>query len=386
MKNDVDTIALQEKEVFQPKKSNFNTNLVHKLINIKNNSIFFNYSTKKRRYKIFTINNFALIFFSFFILNLSLMKICNEYYSIYGEYKSPIKLLIRKLFTLNFIKQKKTVYFTDSADNNYWYLLGFLKDKYNIIETNKNPNYLIYSVDGIEHNNPKYNNSIKIFQTTINYLPDFNECDYAFAPGFLNYEDRYIRFPYYLRREIIYDLQKERMYIPGKKFCAWVVSNRFFEFRNKFFNELSKYKKIDSGGNFKNNVGRYVDDKITFLSEYKFSIQFENSGTIGYTTEKIFDGFKAGTIPIYYGDETIVDIINPNSFIFIRNKSDFKNAIELIKKIDNDEKLYKKMFKEPIYKRDFIYTFSKEEDKIKNFLYYIFDQDYNKAKRRYNIK
>ena len=46
-------------------------------------------------------------------------------------------------------------------------------------------------------------------------------------------------------------------------------------FRNKYINELSKYKTIDMGGVYKNNVGRIVRNKISFLSSYKFSIEME---------------------------------------------------------------------------------------------------------------
>ena len=66
------------------------------------------------------------------------------------------------------------------------------------------------------------------------------------------------------------------------------------------------------GGMYENNVGRYVRNKISFLSNYKFSIAMENSEGQGYISEKIFDSFIAGTIPIYYGgymiDEFIVSL------------------------------------------------------------------------------
>ena len=93
-------------------------------------------------------------------------------------------------------------------------------------------------------------------------------------------------------------------------------------FRNKFINELSKYKTIDMGGIYKSNVGRIVRNKISFLSSYKFSIAMENSEGQGYISEKIFDSFIAGTIPIYNGGYLIDEFINPKTFILIKNEKD----------------------------------------------------------------
>ena len=66
-------------------------------------------------------------------------------------------------------------------------------------------------------------------------------------------------------------------------------------FWNSFINELSKYKTVDNGGNYQNNIGRRIPynihDKIVFLREYKFSIAMENSKTLGYITEKLVEAY-----------------------------------------------------------------------------------------------
>jgi hypothetical protein len=145
-------------------------------------------------------------------------------------------------------------------------------------------------------------------------------------------------------------------------------------------NEISKYKMIDHGGKYNNNVGGRVINKIKFLSQYKFSIAMENSEADGYLSEKILDSFLAGTIPIYFGDYMMDEFINPKSFILIRNRNDLKEKIEYIKKIDNDDKLYEKILKEKIFvDNDFIEKY----DKIRNdFLLNIFQQKKELAKRR----
>lgn len=68
-------------------------------------------------------------------------------------------------------------------------------------------------------------------------------------------------------------------------------------------------------------------NKKKVQKNYKFSIAYENIGTLpGLITEKIFDCFSAGTIPIYIGAPNIKDYIPSSCFIDIR---DFKNYAEL---------------------------------------------------------
>ena len=150
-------------------------------------------------------------------------------------------------------------------------------------------------------------------------------------------------------------------------------------FRMKFINELSKYKKIDMGGNFNNNIGGPVKNKVKFLSSYKFSIAMENTEGQGYISEKILDSFIAGTIPIYYGGYMVDEFINPKSFILIKNEKDMKEKIEYIKKIDKDEDLYKHILKEDLFINDDLVKESKKE-KLK-FFNNIFEQEKEKAKR-----
>ena len=45
------------------------------------------------------------------------------------------------------------------------------------------------------------------------------------------------------------------------------------------------------GGNFNNNIGGPVKNKVKFLSSYKFSIAMENTEGQGYISEKILDSF-----------------------------------------------------------------------------------------------
>ena len=84
------------------------------------------------------------------------------------------------------------------------------------------------------------------------------------------------------------------------------------------------------GGKVLNNIGKKVENKIEFLSNYKFSISMENSNGDGYVSEKIVESLIAGTIPIYYGDYMIDEYINPKAYILIKGQKDELSKIEYI--------------------------------------------------------
>ena len=304
-----------------------------------------------------------------------------------NKYINRIASLIKKCDNSNIIQRKIiSLYSVDLFDPKYHkkWLKKILRNKYFIKFDSNNPDYLIYNIFGNEHLNYKYNKSIKIAIFTENKIPDFNEADYAIGQSHINYLDRYFKFPIFLWH--IKDLKKVREKVLKnkirKKFCAAVISNSLYSdgFRMFFINELNKYKLIDMGGQYKNNIGKPVKDKIKFLSNYKFSISMENSEGDGYLSEKIIDSFYSGTIPIFYGDYMIDEYINPKVYILIKGEKDIKEKIDYIKKIDNNDEIYRNILKEKVLIDDKIDI--KIEKEEKQFLYHIFDQDKKKAFRK----
>lgn len=63
-----------------------------------------------------------------------------------------------------------------------------------------------------------------------------------------------------------------------------------------------------------------VNDKKDTLKNYKFTLCFENTkGVRGYITEKIFDCFSAGSVPIYYGAPNIDKYIPKECYVDFRD-------------------------------------------------------------------
>lgn len=277
----------------------------------------------------------------------------------------------------------------DAKDN---FIINSLKRSFDV-ELSEQPEYLFSSCFSDEY--LEYD-CVRIFYTGENLCPDFNAFDYGIGYEYMNFGDRYLRFPNYLIDEIYgrdaaLMIDKHNFCSKAEKradktgFCAFVVSkgNGYVDdMREKFFYALSKYKTVDSGGRFLNNIGQPegVEDKLEFQSKYKFAIAFENVSHSGYSTEKIVQAFAAGTVPVYWGDPDIGKQFNEKAFVNCHRFENIQKMVEYIRKIDQNDNLYLEMLREPaLNDENFIQT---EQTKLEEFLYHICSQEYQSAFRR----
>jgi len=73
--------------------------------------------------------------------------------------------------------------------------------------------------------------------------------------------------------------------------------------------------------------------KLHTIKQYRFCVCFENTHTtMGYITEKIFDVFASGCIPVYWGPKNVTDFIPLNCFIDYRM---FHNNEEMYEYLQN---------------------------------------------------
>lgn len=256
--------------------------------------------------------------------------------------------------------------------NNYFYNL--LKEEFDVIITD-NPDYLFFSVFGNRHLQYKCK---KIFYTGENVAPPLHYCDYSFSFDYLD-DNRNYRLPHYLLYDGYYELQRPKIInesLANRKFCNFIVSNGACQERNQFYNELSKYKKVDSGGRFANNIGYAVDNKVKFQSEYKFSIAFENNAYRpqfpGYTTEKIMEPMTVNSIPIYWGNPEIGKEFNTKSFINLYDFDSVDDVIDYVIELDKNNEKYLNLLNQPWFCEYKIPENNKIEN-IKSFLYKIFN-------------
>jgi len=225
-----------------------------------------------------------------------------------------------------------------------------LKTGYNIILDDDSPDIIIGSVFGRRLDSLE--SKVKILYTGENIKSDFRRYDYFIGFEFSD-DERILRLPNY-QLHWGNSNQDERLYFFNKKitpnrnkFCAFIHSNSSAQKRNDFFFKLSKYKKVDSGGQALNNIGYIVDNKIEWLKDYKFCMCFENHSEDGYITEKLLEGMMGGCIPIYWGSKSCIKEFNNKSFL---NWHDYESDDDLINKIielDNDNDKYMEMYNQP---------------------------------------
>jgi len=81
-----------------------------------------------------------------------------------------------------------------------------------------------------------------------------------------------------------------------------------------------------------------VKSKKEILDRYKFSICYENARDIsGYITEKIFDCFFSGCVPVYRGADNVKDYIPENTFIDIREYRSYEEVYDYMKNMPEKE-------------------------------------------------
>ena len=245
--------------------------------------------------------------------------------------------------------------FGQSTPKNDNFFINLLRQRHQI-EVTDDPDFLFYS-DG--SNLHRLYACKKVYWTPEPYWPDFKECDYAISAHFID-SPRHLRLPLYVLWVNPQDLVREtgeyeRFTSLKQEFCCFFTSkvNRGTRHRWNFFDRLSRYRPVHSAGRARNNIGQTVpfeaQAKHAFLSRYKFYMAFENSSVPGYTTEKIIEAMRARCVPIYWGNPRIAEEFNPRSFI---NANDFASEdalIEHIRRVDQDESLYRGYFEEPYF-------------------------------------
>ena len=219
-----------------------------------------------------------------------------------------------------------------------------LSDEYDL-EISDTPDIVFGSV---RFNNEfkNYPNAIKIQFIGESEEPYFHwNIDYSISMSKNTYNGRNLYCPLF----VLDDLVKRENYnsinkIDKTKLICACFRNKN-SFRNDEFNTLSKHIDIENLGG---KIGKTISDKLNSISKYKFNFCFENKKKPGYCTEKIYDAYMAGCIPVYNGDPLITEIFNPKSFINCEGKS-IEQIVNEINNVSNDETLYKEMISQPMF-------------------------------------
>lgn len=211
---------------------------------------------------------------------------------------------------------------------------GFKKEVFDVeglsadyeFQETTDPDFIVFGPYG--NDLPPKGNYTRVGYFCENIKPDLSICEWAFGvPREQDISSRnYKRIqwhgldPQLLVKKPGYDAAA--IAASKTKFCNFLYSHKV-PYRERFFTELSEYKKVDAPGRSMNNMpgidalyqGDKWEIKKQFLSQYKFTIAFENDIFPGYQTEKLYDAMIADSLPIYCGDPFIGEVFNTKSFI-----------------------------------------------------------------------
>ncbi|MEI0699805.1 glycosyltransferase family 10 [Brachyspira intermedia] len=321
-------------------------------------------------------NLFKLIFYN--ILDISELKNkINKLELELIEYKKEYRLVNKSLYkNIYFVRH---VNFWDSlySDDSFYHIIKLILNKYNkdlLIDRN-HANIELYSVFGSKNEIKKSDAQIKIFYTgeANTRYKEYDDnclelCDLCIGFNHIDNE-KYIRFPlwiiYYfdivnLNKDDI--LQKVNDINNAKfektKFASLVSTwGGINNLRKKIYNAVSKIDNISCPSSFLHNddslKNQFNDDKYEYLKQFKFNICSENCIEDGYVTEKLFDAFNAGCIPIWNGDKNLeYDVINKNAVLYWQENSKNEDILKEIKLLHKNDDLYNKFVSQPRFNTD----------------------------------
>lgn len=247
-------------------------------------------------------------------------------------------------------------YWNDPYNDNYF--TKFIEENIGPVKKvnpTENPDILIASCTGNINNVRNIKAKCKLFYygENLNRYPPYNNDKLLYDTfdlivGFKNTDlsKKQIRFPlwlmyyhYYKYNEkdniltYIQNKYNENIKKPKDIFGSIIARHDREGQRTKICNELSKYGDIKAPGTYRKNtqsIGNTHNDKINYISRGTYNICPENSVYEGYFTEKIFQAFEGGTIPLYWASSLPEpEIINKNKYCFcdINNKEALEKSI-----------------------------------------------------------
>lgn len=119
--------------------------------------------------------------------------------------------------------------------------------------------------------------------------------------------------------EDLYALRTELLNVKKSRFCCFVISSKLgalADDRIALFEKIDSWQRVNSAGKILNNVGTLAPRGLDFLrwiARFRYMICLENSKAPGYITEKPYQSWFSGTVPIYDGG--CVRQLNPDAIV-----------------------------------------------------------------------
>ena len=122
---------------------------------------------------------------------------------------------------------------------------------------------------------------------------------------------------------------------PKELYSKRIEAIRYFE--ENYSDQFAFYGKRWNTDEYKSYKGS-VENKYEVYKNYKFAICYENAQKMnGWVTEKIFDCFYSGIIPVYWGPDNIEKYIPKKCFIDKNDFDSYDSLSEFLIKMTEEE-------------------------------------------------
>jgi hypothetical protein len=141
----------------------------------------------------------------------------------------------------------------------------------------------------------------------------------------------------------------------GEEHKLLYVQTHCLPHRHDAVRMMSHFLAVDSGAKCtvsKANpikMPRWWTHNWEFYGNYKYCLCMENTKHPGYISEKIFMGFQAGCLPIYYGTKEVFEVFNADSFVYW-DPGNPDTGLEKIMYLEKNRTAYDEMMMAPILK------------------------------------
>lgn len=136
-------------------------------------------------------------------------------------------------------------------------------------------------------------------------------------------------------------------WLPGvpldrRRFCTMIASNKWsghprsiYRLRGQVLDAFALHEGFDLYGHGWSASPWYQGPlppgaKRSTMTRYRFALVMENAQIPDYVTEKMFDAFIAGTVPVYWGAPNIAEWVDPEAYL---DASRFTGPHEILRRL-----------------------------------------------------
>jgi len=123
-----------------------------------------------------------------------------------------------------------------------------------------------------------------------------------------------------------------------RRFACAIISNPE-PTRMKAIEMLGRIGTVDVMGDV---TGIRVKDKFEILANYRFALCFENDLYPGYVTEKVFDAWAAGAIPLWWGIDR-EQSLNKSSILNLAEHQNMDSFLAQVSNLNNQPEVLNKV-------------------------------------------